>query len=287
MKINPNQIKIAIPNKGRLREPAISLLKKSGYKFRTKERALYATCTNSDLVVIFTRADDIPVLVDKGAVDLGITGQDLIEEREATVSNLLDLGFGRCKLCLAIPENQDLKSLKVLEGKTIATSFPTITKNYFSKQNIKVQTVELNGSVEIMVALEFADVIVDLVESGDTLKQNKLKSFETIGTYQSVLIANPNKENDPEIQKLKRRFEGILVASRYSILEYNIPKAKITDAENITPGFKSPTIASLEDDKWLAVKVMVEKSIVVDVMDKLEALGATAIFETAIDNCRL
>lgn len=284
---DPNRIRFALPGKGRLKDPTIELLKKSGFNFRTKGRNLYATCTNAEIVFIFVRADDIPVLVDSGVVDLGITGSDLVIERNASLETVLPLGFGKCRLCVAVKDSYSDTDLASFEGKTIATSFPNVTNQYFKKQGVNVKCVEMNGSVEIMVALGLADAIVDIVETGDSLRDNNLKIFSEIGNYETQLVANKNILTNPIVEQIRRRMEGILVASRYSILEYNIQKEKLKEVEKITPGYESPTISDLDEDGWIAVKVMVEKKQAIHVMDKLEAIGATAIFETDVKNCRL
>ncbi len=283
----PNRIRFAVPSKGRLNEPAVELLKRSGYSFRLSGRNLYATCTSADIVFIFVRADDIPVLVDSGVVDLGITGSDLVAEREATVETLLELGFGRCRLAVAVPEGFEGEALSGLDGRRIATSFPRTTERFFADQGASVKCMEMNGAVEIMVALELADAIVDIVETGDSLRENHLRVLREIGQYQAVLVAHPSMATDARVLQIRRRLEGILVASRYSILEYNIPARLLKQAETITPGFESPTVSQLDQQGWLAVKVMVEKAQVGAVMDALETLGATAIFETEVRNCRL
>jgi len=282
-----DRIKFAIPSKGRLKDPTIELLKKAGFKFRTQGRNLYATCTNYDIVFIFIRADDIPVLVDSGVVDLGITGSDLILERNADVVKILPLGYGQCRLCVAIKESWSPESIKDLEGKNIATSFPVLTRDFFKKSNVDVNCIEMNGSVEIMIALNLAHAIVDIVETGDSLRDNNLKVFSDIGVYETTLVAHKSAADDERIEKIKRRIEGVLVANQYSMLEYNIKEKFLKDAEKVTPGFDSPTVSRLDLEDWFAVKVMVKKSDVVQVMDRLEAVGATAIIETEITNCRL
>jgi ATP phosphoribosyltransferase len=284
---DPNRIRFALPGKGRLKDPAIELLHKAGFSFRTKGRNLYATCTTADIVFIFVRADDIPVLVDSGVVDVGITGSDLVIEREADVSTVLPLGFGKCRLCVAVKDSFNHNDLSSLDGKTVATSFPVVTTSFFEQHTVAVNCIEMNGSVEIMVALGLADAIVDIVETGDSLRDNNLKIFKEIGSYETQLIANKNIANDPRVQQIKRRIEGILIAKRYSILEYNIKEDFLTQAENITPGFEAPTISKLDEEGWWAVKVMVEKKKVIEVMDKLESIGASAIFESEVLNCRL
>lgn len=280
-------IKFAIPVKGRLREPAIELLSRAGYRFRARGRNLYATCTTADITFIFVRADDIPVLVDSGVVDLGITGSDLIAERRADVANLMDLGFGKCRLCVAVPDSMKETEISSFQGKTIATSFPHMTEDYFKTRGVDIKCVEMNGSVEIMVDLSLAHAIVDIVETGDSLRDNNLKVFCDIGSYETCLIANHNMKGHEGVAQIMRRIEGILIANQYSLLEYNISNDRLKEAEEITPGFESPTVSQLDQENWVAVKVMVKKKEVVQVMDRLETLGATAILETEVKNCRL
>jgi ATP phosphoribosyltransferase len=282
-----NRLRFALPGKGRLREPTIELLKKAGFNFRTKDRNLYATCANADIVFIFVRADDIPVLVGTGVIDLGITGSDLINERKADVETVLPLGYGKCRLCIAVRDGYENEGIEPLAGKTVATSFPHITKEFFKNNRVSVNCVEMNGSVEIMVALGLADAIVDIVETGDSLRDNNLRVLKEIGKYETVFIANRNCADDPRVKNIRRRIEGILVASRYSVLEFNIREENLKEAEKIAPGYESPTVSKLDEEGWIAVKVMVEKDRVVDTMDRLEAAGATAILETELKNCRL
>jgi ATP phosphoribosyltransferase len=282
-----NRIKIAVPNKGRLREPVIELLKAAGYQFRIKERMLHASCTNARISLIFMRAQDIPLLVESAVVEFGITGQDLIKEKKARVKEILPLELGLCRLCVAVQEDFPFRTLADLAGKRIATSFPHITHSYFSAQKVPVSCLEMSGSLEIMVGLGLADAIVDIVETGDTLRENKLKTVSELGNYQTVLIGNKLSIRLPEAGQIRRRIEGILIARRYGMLEYNIKKDLLKKAETITPGFEAPTISELDEEGWCAVKVMVEKKNIIDVMDRLERLGATAILETEIRNCRL
>lgn len=283
----PDALRFALPSKGRLAEPAAELVKASGYKFRLHGRNLYATCRNAEIVFIFVRADDIPLLVDRGVVDVGITGSDLVEERQAKVTELLELGFGRCRLCLAVPDSCPEGDLTQFSGKRIATSFPRVTQAFFAERGVEVETIEMNGSVEIMVALELADAIVDIVETGDSLRENHMKVFADIGRYQTVLIARPDKADDPAVRQIKRRLEGVLVANQWGLLEYNIPEDTLKAAEAVTPGYESPTVQRLDQQGWLAVKVMVRKDQIVQAMDELETIGATGIFETELRNCRL
>ena len=284
---NGERIKFALPSKGRISEPSIDLLHRAGYAFRTKGRNLYATCTNEKIIFIFVRADDIPVLVASGAVDIGITGSDLIIEHEADVAEILPLGFGKCKLCVAVKNDFPGTSLSSFAGKNIATSFPKMASAFFAKNEVSVNCMEMKGSVEIMVDLNLADGIVDLVETGDSLRDNDLRVFAEIGSYEAELIASKKIASSSEIQQIKRRIEGILIADMYALIEYNIPANLLKEAENITPGYNSPTVSKLDKDGWLAVKVMVRKNEIAAVMDSLESIGAAAIIETSVKNCRL
>ena len=285
--LEANKLKFAIPAKGRLMEPAIELLHKAGYKFRAKGRNLYATCTNDDIIFIFIRPDDIPVLVDKGVVDLGITGSDLVIEKNADVAEILPLGFGKCRLCLAVKNTSKFENLNDFKDKVIATSFVNITSKFFKDNKVDVKCVGMNGSVEITIDLNLAEAIVDIVETGDSLRDNNLKVFCDIGNYETVLVANRNLSQNSKIEQIARRINGILIAGKYSLLEYNIKEELLEHAEKITPGFESPTVSKLDQAGWVAVRAMVMKKDVVDVMDTLEQAGATAIIETEVRNCRL
>ncbi len=277
---------LAIPNKGRLKEPIINILKRAGYKFRAKDRALHASCTNANINILFVRTDDIPYLVSENVVDMGITGEDLIIESGANVANILPLGIGICKLAVAVSEDLP-DDIKVLDKTTIATSFPKIAKDFFNSNGIEVDCITMNGALEIMIALGLADAIVDIVETGDTLRENKLKTIADIGSYQATFIARNDLACDERIAVIKRRLEGIILADKYSMLEYNIEKSNLKRAEELTPGFQSPTISQLDDSGWVSVKAMIKKSDVVDIMDALASIGATAILETEIRNCRI
>ncbi len=281
-----NNLKVGVPSKGRLSEPILELLKRAGLKFRKTNRSLYANCKKNPITLVFVRPDDIPLLVSEGALDLGITGSDLIDESKAKVEILTGVGFGECRLSVAVPEKQ-YKDAKKLSGKRIATSFPNITKKFFKKQGVDVKVFEVTGSVEVMIALGLADAIVDLVETGDTLRDNGLEVLCDIDSYKTVLIANSNSIKNPYSKWLKKRIDGIVIADEYCLVEYNIHKKNLKAAEKIAPGFESPTVAQLEESDWCAVKVMVKMSEVNEVMDKLENAGASAIMQISINNCRL
>ncbi|MEZ6113101.1 MAG: ATP phosphoribosyltransferase [Pirellulaceae bacterium] len=280
-------LRIGVPSKGRLSELAGELLKQAGLNFRRQERSLFARVGELPVDITFLRTEDIPVLCAEGAIDLGITGSDLIQEAGVEVIERLSLGVGRCRLSVCVPEDAPIESAEQLDGHRVATSFTRVTERFFASRQANIHLVPLSGSVEIMIALGVADAIVDLIETGSTLAANRLRVLEDIGRYETVLIQNREQRFSETADRVVRRLEGVVIARAYSLLEYNIPRIKLAEAERITPGYNSPTVNALEDPAWCAVQVMVERKNVIDVMERLEAIGASAILETQITNCRL
>ncbi len=280
-------LRIGIPSKGRLADGAVELLKEAGLRFRRQDRGLFAPVRDIPIDVTFLRTDDIPVLCAEGAIDLGIAGSDLVAEAGVNVINRLSLGMGNCRLAICVPENCDVQQPADLDGRSVATSFPNLTQTYLNQHQAQVHVVELSGSVEVMIALGVAEAIVDLVETGSTLVANRLRILAEIGTYETVLIQYPQTTQPTLVDRIVRRIEGVVIARSYSLLEYNIQQVHLAAAEKITPGFESPTVNRLEEEGWCSVRAMVKRGEVIDVMEQLESLGATAILETAISNCRL
>jgi ATP phosphoribosyltransferase len=280
-------LRIGVPSKGRLAESSTELLHEAGLAFRRPDRSLFARCRDVDIEVTFLRTEDIPVLCAEGAIDLGITGSDLVAESGAKVEQRLELNIGICRLAVCVPDAGSVQKPAQLAGRHIATSFPRTTRAYLDRQGVEAQIVDLSGSVEVMISLGVADAIVDLVETGSTLAANGLRMLDTIGTYQTVLIQNSAKRHPELADLVVRRLQGVVIARAYSLLEYNVPRSKLAEAEKITPGFNSPTVSALEDPAWCAVRVMVRRNEVIRIMEQLEALGASAILETRIMNCRL
>jgi len=288
MRLDDELTRIAIPSKGRLQEPSEALLRVAGIKYRKRDRSLFAHVDGLDAAILFVRPDDIPLLIAEGAADLGLVGLDLVHENncESRVTTRLQLGYGHCRLAVAA-RNGSIKSVKQLEGRKVAASMVHSAREFFKRQKINVKLLEVSGSVEIMVALGLADAIVDLVESGDTLRDNGLTLIDTVAQSEAILIQTAKPRDAKLCDRIVRRLEGVITAQQYTLLEYNVPRAKLKEAEKITPGYNSPTISPCEDPDWLAVKVMVPKKRSVEIMDQLEALGASAILETQILNCRL
>ncbi len=282
----PN-LRIGIPSKGRLSELAGDLLRQGGLQFRRQERGLFARVSGLPVDLTFLRTDDIPTLCAEGAIDMGITGSDLLEEANVDLAVRLRLGVGRCRLAVCVPVDSKYETAKDLDGSRIATSFTGITSAYLAKHNASAHLVSLSGSVEVMIQLGVADAIVDLVETGSTLAANRLRILDEIGQYETVLIQNKQCRDNETADRVVRRLEGVTLARDYAMLEYNVPRTLLEKAEKITPGFFSPTISQLENSSYVSVRVMVKRKEVIDVMEQLESIGASAIFETAITNCRL
>jgi ATP phosphoribosyltransferase len=280
-------LRIGIPSKGRLAEMASQLLVEAGLKFRRQERSLFARVRDMPIEVTFLRTDDIPVLCAEGAIDMGITGGDLIDETGVELTTRLPLGMGNWRLSMCVPDDSAIKKPTDLANRRIATSFPHVTQKYLDRHKITAHIVQLTGSVEVMITLGIADAIVDLVETGSTLAANRLTVLDDLGRYEAVLVQNKTTPHTQLADRVVRRLEGIVIARSYSLLEYNVPEAKLREAEKVTPGFESPTISKLEETGWFAVRAMVKRSQVIEIMEQLDALGATAILETTITNCRL
>ncbi|MCP4193086.1 MAG: ATP phosphoribosyltransferase [Planctomycetaceae bacterium] len=280
-------LRIGIPSKGRLSELASDLLRQAGLSFRRQNRSLFARVREVPVDITFLRTDDIPVLCAEGAIDMGITGSDIVTEHGVDVTTCLKLGVGKCRLAICVPEDSSIQQASDLDGCRIASTFPRVTERFLADHQAKAHLVQLSGSVEIMIALGVADAIVDLVETGSTLAANRLRVMDEIGQYETVLIQSPHCEQRDLAERVVRRLEGVVIARSYSLLEYNLPREHLGKAELITPGFNSPTINPLEDASWCAVRVMVPQKDVIRVMEQLETLGASAILETKIGNCRL
>lgn len=282
-----DNLRIGIPSKGRLSDLATELLNQAGIRFRRQSRALFARVQQFPIDIIFVRTDDIPILCQEGAIDIGITGSDLVAESGADVTTRMPLGVGHCRLSVCVPEDSEMDAPEKLLGKRIATSFPKVTTDFLAKAGGSAHLVELSGSVEVMISLGVADAIVDLVETGSTLAANRLKVLTDIGSYETVLIQNALLRHGDVVDRVIRRLEGVVIARDYSLLEYNVPRDRLEEAEKITPGYNSPTVSALENADWCSVRTMVRSNEIIHAMECLEEIGASAILETEITNCRL
>ena len=271
--------------------------------FINKTKLDIALGTNLPIAIIFLRAADIPTFVNNGKCILGITGVDEVQECEQNdqISLAMDLNFGNCKLQVQIPENSEtIHTVEDLIGKTIVTSFVNLTKQYFMKlenctdvTQLKTKVLYVGGSVEASCALGVADGIVDLVESGETMRACGLKAIETLLSTSAHLIENEEKikELSEDLQKLtkviKSRIQGVLTAQKYVYCNYNAPQENLPALLKITPGRRAPTISKIDDEGWVAVSAMIERKRKGDIMDDLVSNGASDIMVFEISNCRV
>jgi len=279
-------IKVAIPNKGMLAEPAMDLLKACGYKVSKAVKTLSSIDIANGIEFYFLRPSDIPMYVGKGIIDAGITGIDFCAEAQSPAIKILDLPFGASKHCAAVPEHSSYQKLSDIENLRIATSFPGIVSNYF--KNPKMEIVVLEGAVEISVGLDVADAVVDVVDTGTTLKQAGLRILgEPLFLSNAALFAHPNRGECPEVCTLTRRIEGKLLAMSYKMVEYDVPAELLEKACVITPGIESPTVAPLQNKNWYSVKAMVKSEESNSIMDKLQDLGCKGVLLFNIESARV
>jgi len=282
--------RIAIPNKGRLSEAALELFEQAGLKaeFRA-DRALVARL-GDEFQAIFVRAQDIPEFVADGAAEFGITGRDLVEEsHRPEVFELLDLGFGRCRLIVAIREESAIRDPSGLpEGTRVATSFPGLARRYFESLGIPIQVVPVSGAAEIAPHLGVADVIVDLASTGSTLRVNGLKEIGTILDSSALLVGNREALDTPRAERpreeLVTALESVLRAKRKRYLMANVPRDRLEAVREVLPGLSGPTIVDvLDKGTWVAAHAVVDEDQVYQTIARLKELGAEGILVTRIE----
>ncbi len=280
-------LRIAVPNKGSLSEAAAEVLREAGYRQRTDSRDLVLADPDNGVEFYYLRPRDIAVYVGSGELEAGITGRDLLIDSGAGAEEILELGFGGSTFRFAGNAGREW-SLDDVNGKRVATAYPGLVEDYLSKAGVKATVVRLDGAVESSVRLGVADVIADVVSTGNTLRQAGLATFgEPILTSEAVLIQRKDAAVAPEVEILVRRLQGVIIARRYVLLDYDVPTALVEKACAITPGLESPTISPLQNKEWMAVRAMVPKKETNQVMDALWALGARGILVTDIHACRL
>ena len=282
------EIKIALPSKGRISDPAVELLSKAGIGLKDAvNRRLFAETYDDQISVMFTRAADIPEFVADGAADMGMTGLDLIEEKEATVEILEDLNFGRSKLVLAAPEDSDIKELEdVNDGSIVATEFPHLTERYFKNQGIPVKIVELSGSTEIAPFIGVSDLITDLTSTGTTLKMNHLQMVDTILESSVHLIANPDSYHNKreKIEEIQTGVKGVLDAEGKKLVMMNVDEEVLDEVKNAMPGMTGPTVSQVLSNKGVvAVHAVVNEQEVFQVVNRLKRIGARDILVVPIE----
>lgn len=280
-------LRIAVPNKGSLADESIAILKEAGYKQRTDSRDLVLVDTTNSVEFYYLRPRDIAIYVGSGELEAGITGRDLLIDSGALAVEAMALNFGGSTFRFAGPSGQKY-SIKDINGKRVATAYPGLVQRHLNNLGISAEVVRLDGAVESSVRLGVADVIADVVSTGNTLRQAGLEIFgDPILTSEAILISRKDVAIAPELEVLIRRLQGVVTARQYVLMDYDIKKSEIDAACAITPGLESPTISPLQNPDWLAVRAMVLRSETNKVMDDLYLLGARGILVTDIHACRL
>jgi len=276
-------LKIAIQKSGRLNEKSVEILKKCGLSFENYKSSLISSVTNFPLEILFLRDDDIPEYVQDGIADLGIVGENVITETGAEVTYLQKLGFGKCTLKIAIPNESRITEIAQLEGKAIATSYPVILENYLKDNHVNATVRTISGSVEIGPGLGLSDAICDIVSTGGTLKSNGLKPFAEVMKSEAVLIGNKGTEFHPEVLELLQRIRSVLRANETKYVVLNVAKINLEKIVNLLPGVKSPTVVPLFDDEWVAVHSVIAEHDFWEKINSLKAAGAEGIVVMPIE----
>jgi ATP phosphoribosyltransferase len=280
-------LRIAVPNKGSLSEPASQMLAEAGYRQRSDSRELVLVDSDNDTEFFFLRPRDIAVYVGSGQLDVGITGEDLLLDSGAKAEAILQLGFGASTFRFAARAGTALETPD-LAGKRIATAYPGVVTDYLARHGLAADVIRLDGAVETSVRLGVADVIADVVSTGTTLRNAGLEIFgEPLLSSQAVLIQRAGAEQPASVEQLVRRLQGVIIARQYVLMDYDIPNELVDQAVAITPGIESPTVSPLHERGWSAVRSMVRRRETNAIMDELWDLGARGIIVTDIHACRL
>lgn len=281
-----SKLKIAIQKSGRLNEDSMKILKDVGISIDNGKDQLKASAKNFPLEVFYLRNGDIPQYLKDGVVDVAIIGENVLVEKGQDITVAEKLGFSSCKVSVAIPKGKSYNSIKDLEGKRIATSYPNTVNQFLKDNNVNANLHIINGSVEIAPNIGLADAIVDIVSSGSTLFKNNLKEVEVILKSEAVLAVSPqiSSENQAILNKLQFRLQSVLKArnSRYVLL--NAPNNKVDDIINILPGMKSPTVLPLAQEGWSSLHSVINKNDFWEIIDELKANGAEGILVCPIEN---
>ncbi|MCP2168551.1 ATP phosphoribosyltransferase [Goodfellowiella coeruleoviolacea] len=286
---NDMLLRVALPNKGSLSEPAISLLRDADYQVRRENRELFVIDAEHGIQFFFLRPRDIARFVGDGAVDLGITGQDLLADSGAAAEEVLSLGFARSQFRLAARPGA-ISDLSQVDGQRLATSYPTLVRKFLAEAGVQATVITLEGAVENAVELGLATVVADVVESGLSLRNAGLEPFgPPLLTSEAIMVRGAVHRHSAKaaaLDLLVQRLQGVLHARTYALIEYNCPERSLADAYALTPGLEAPTVSKLAEQGWYAVRSMVERSKVQKVMDQLKGIGAEGIFTTRLDAFR-
>ncbi len=283
--MSARRLRMAVPNKGRLQEPTVDFLRAAGLSFELTSRSLTVPVRNVEMDLLFVRTDDIPEMVADRTAELGISGVDLVAEADVPVQMLAELGYGRCRLAVAVPRHDPVTSIEDLRRQRIATSHPRVVETFFRDKGITIELVHLHGSVEVAPKLGLADAIVDLVSSGSTLLMNELREIETLLDSQAVLIAGPQalERRAAEIETVATMLRAVAAGRRKRYLVMQAPVAAAAALQDLDPGLETPTIVPLPEDGMVAVRAVVDASRLWSILPELRALGATGILVLPIE----
>jgi ATP phosphoribosyltransferase len=276
-------LKIAIQKSGRLNEKSVELLKNCGLSFENYKSSLISPVSNFPLEILFLRDDDIPEYVQDGIADLGIVGENVIQETEVEVSYLQRLGFGKCSLKIAVPNNDDIQNLAGLNGKSIATTYPVILGKFLKENGITSDIRTISGSVEISPGLGLADAICDLVSTGGTLKSNGLKPFADVMSSEAVLIGRKGSEDEDLVLELIQRIQSVLRAKETKYVVLNVHRDNLPAIIALLPGVKSPSVVPLAEENWVAVHTVIPERDFWDRISQLKQAGAQGIVVMPIE----
>ena len=280
-----NMLRIAVQSKGRLFDDTIHLLNEADIKVSSNKRTLLVAAQNFPLEVLYLRDDDIPQSVASGVADIGVVGENELLERGAEAEIISRLGFSRCRLSLAIPKDIDFPGLEWFNGKTIATSYPVILKDFLSRKGIDADVHVITGSVEISPGIGLADAIFDIVSSGSTLVSNNLREVYVVMQSEALLIGHPgmSEEKQAVLKEMLFRFEAVRQAEDKKYVRMNAPKARLQEIINVLPGLKSPTVIPLADSEWCSVHTVLDEKRFWEIIGQLKELGAQGILVTPIE----
>lgn len=278
-------LKIAVQKSGRLYEHSLQLLKECGIEINNGNRQLKAVAFNFPVEVYFLRDDDIPQYVFDGVADIGFVGENVVYEKNKDIEVVSKLGFGRCRLSIAVPKNMNYESVADLRNLKIATTYTTVLQNFLNAKNVKAEIHEISGSVEIAPGIGLADAICDLVSSGSTLFTNGLKEVEVILKSEAALVSNKNlsAENKKTLAKLLMRIDAVKAARNNKYIMLNAPNDQLKNITEVLPGMKSPTIVPLAESGWSSVQSVVNESDFWEIIEKLKSYGAEGILVVPIE----
>lgn len=278
-------LKIAIQKSGRLYEDSIKLLKECGIELNNGNKQLKTIAGNFPMEIYFLRDDDIPQYVYDGVADIGFVGENVFLEKGKDIDMIYRLGFGKCRLSIAVPKSITYNSVSDLDGLKIATSYSNLLQKFLTEKNINAEIYEISGSVEIAPGIGLADAICDLVSSGSTLFTNGLKEVEVVLKSEAVLIANKNiaEEDKKILEKLLLRINAVKTAQNNKYILLNAPNSQLKNIIAVLPGMKSPTIVPLAEEGWSSVQSVVKEDIFWEVIEKLKSLGAEGILVVPIE----